>query len=205
MGCWALAITAPNCEMKTSARLGAIGVQHHLFKCRDQVIRRGRQVLRIIPAWSRYIFVNVMDGAWHQIERVKGVMGFVKFGNEYALISEQIVKHWKSQADENDCLREFDNLLGTRFRFGDKITINDTSVAYGMEGIYQYLLRPGRACVLIPWLGQMVPAEVDEDCIDKLANAPAMKARRRGGRSARHKFKRMRRVKRQRHPLKLSA
>ena len=69
-----------------------------------------------------------------------------------------------------------DNEVGARFKFGDKVQIvTGSHAAFGCEGVYQYTVRPGRVCILSPWLGQLVPIELNEADIEHVALASPVK------------------------------
>jgi transcription antitermination factor NusG len=208
MPCWALAVTQPNSELRTSARLTAAGVQHRLFKCRQYVVRHGIRLARFVPAFSRYVFVWVVDGTWDAIKQIKGVSGFVKIGDRYAEVSQSVIDTWSARADTHDVLQGEFEQAPSKFTFGDKIVVNDSHVAYGLEGVYQFAARPGRACVLIPWLGQLVLVDVNEDYIEKLSAVTASHQRRNKQRRGRRSNVRSRLMKKKhndlqrlRHPL----
>ena len=77
-----------------------------------------------------------------------------------------------------------------RFVFGDKVrfTHDSANPLCGHEGIYQYAPAPGRAVILVPWLGALRPTELGEDSIEKVFTLERLRRRRghRAGRKHRH-------------------
>ena len=81
---WPLAVTAPNAEFRVADAFAQLAFPHFLFRTRERIVQRGRVVDRIVVAFPRYIFVFVIDFAMYRImvETVRGVIGFVRDGDE---------------------------------------------------------------------------------------------------------------------------
>jgi hypothetical protein len=175
--------------MRASRMLERFSFPHHVFKHRISRIIRGRVTERLIPAFPSYLFVFTTDemlAKLHQLWPYIGMSSFVQGANGEVAIADVALKQLRDRAIDNDVLPT-NNEVNARFVFGDKVQIvTGTHVAFGCDGIYQYTVRPGRVCILSPWLGQLVPIEVDESDIElagerKVKPHRFRRRRRRGG------------------------
>jgi transcriptional antiterminator RfaH len=156
---WALAATQPNAEDSVVALLTKKQLSSHLFKLRKNVIHQGRAVERLVPAFPRYIFVDI-DNHWRAVRDIAGVVGFVHFGsNDPEIVDERVVDGLVAQTVDDI----FPMVLPpSRFKQGDNVAIGGMGPVAGHVGIYQHALDGGRACLLFDWMGRWCPAEVDE-------------------------------------------
>ena len=197
---WYLAQTAPAREFKSSDLLTRFEYPNHVFKHQISVPRRGRLVDLFVPAFPRYIFLFVTNEARMLLETIWEFVclsDFVRVGHD-AVVAERALKFLLDQSLPGDVL-SVDNEVQSKFKFGDRVEIITSShVAFGCEGVYQYTVRPGRVCILSPWLGQLVPVEVNESDVELFVNSKSK--RRRRGRS-----RRLRSPYRQENEIALSA
>jgi transcription antitermination factor NusG len=158
---WSLAVTVPNAEGAVSALLADRAVDHHVFRIRRSIIRRGRIADVLVPAFPRYVFIP-HDKCSAVLNEVTGVTGLVRFGENFPEeVSDEVVDGLLSRCDPGDVLT-IDVPDSTRFRRGDWVDVIGVGSAAGHHGLYQYALPLGRACVWFDWMGQMVPVDVDE-------------------------------------------
>ena len=169
---WALAVTRPRAETAVSSRLQTNSLAHHVFKHRLTKFIRGRRISYLAPAFPRYIFVGVVDRIWQLMQSMRDfngnnlVINFVRGAEgKPSLISDREISVMTDQADGDEVLPLPDR--DARFKFGDRIRlISSYHVVRGCEGVFQFNTRPGRICILMPWLNQMCSVEVDEDEIE---------------------------------------
>ena len=179
---WVLAITRPRGEFAVARRLNQLCIDHFLFKHRVASIRRGQRTEHLVPAFPRYVFLCMIDAWWQRLlEEVGDLVGYVRhLDHTPVAVPPSVLTQLVDQSSRGAVLPLQDD-TAPKFRLGDKIQIAaGGSVASGCRGVYQYPTRPGRVCVLMPWLGQMVSVEVDENEIE--AFEPRRRRNRRGRR-----------------------
>lgn len=185
---WALAVTRPRAELVVSDRLRRQDLEHCVFRQRVSHISRGRRIERLVPAFPRYIFVRVCDRIWRYVLELRDRNGidlvhdFVRMSDNLpVIVAPEVVDHLRATATDDILPIEVSQ---ARFKFGDRVRISaGRSVTTGSEAIYQYTARPGRVCVLLPWLGRLVSTEVDDNEIEPIfkPNRERRHRRRRGG------------------------
>jgi hypothetical protein len=183
---WMLAQTVPNFEMKASERLSRFGFQNRLFKHQISCVNHGRVVSRLVPAFPRYLFVFVAD------EMLFFLQLLWDFFHLSSFIRSPFVERamdWLLRCSMPGDVLPVDHEQGVRFKFGDRVQIvSGRHIAFGCNGIYQHTVRPGRVCILSPWLGQMVPIEVNESDIELVLYKKEKRRRRRHRKFRRRSF-----------------
>lgn len=181
---WSLVLTAPNLENPVSRRLAELSFQHLFIRRKTLRIKRGRKVESSAPAFPRYIFV-VCRELWEVVRNIRGVIDFVRIGNEPAKISNQIIENLRSRLDGNGFLPVPEK---SRFSFGEKVLIK-TNVIGEREAIFQFALPWNRAFIMQQWFGSYRNVEVDQD---DLISIEQYRAIRRGRRTRKRKQRRRR-------------
>lgn len=77
---WYIAITNPNCQRRAEAGLSAIGYQSFWPKLKKWVSHARTKVAKEYPILSRYLFVEIPDGAFGKVRNINGIEGFVVDG-----------------------------------------------------------------------------------------------------------------------------
>lgn len=91
-------------------------------------------VLESRPLFPRYLFVSILQGSgWHELKKVKGVLGFVSAAGEPLPVREEIINMLKSQ--ENFGLND-DRDVKVKFNKGEKMLIN-AGVMQNQIGVFQ--------------------------------------------------------------------
>jgi transcription antitermination factor NusG len=152
----------PNAEGAVSALLSARAIEHHVFRIKRNVIKRGRVVDVLPPAFPRYIFIQNQDCSRVRNE-ITDVVGLVRFGDNFPEeMTEDVVDGLRARCYQDSDILTVDVPDSTRFKLGDWVDVIGVGSAFGHHGLYQYALPLGRACVWFDWMGQMVPVDVDE-------------------------------------------
>lgn len=163
---WTLAVTQPNREQTARVSLRRVGLPFHLFRYRIRQVSQGRVIQLLKPAWPRYVFI---DTDWRDLRELPGMFGYVQFGGYPVDLTKGFIDNLVSK-----CLKdEIPDLLplpeeAPKFSFGDRVRIKDPGRLYDAEAVYQYPSYAHYALVLLPWLGRMVPTEVDEELLEKI-------------------------------------
>lgn len=171
MTCWAVAVTRPNLEMRVGASLTELGYEHRIFKVKSTRIYRGHQVERLVPAFPRYVFVWMLNHYWSTLLSIKGMVDYVRCGQDYAQVENRVVNDLIARSD-NESVLQFEPVFVEGFKHGDPVRICGTGSASGHSGTFQFPVSIDRACVLMDWLGRMVHVEVDMRDLEKVVVEP---------------------------------
>jgi hypothetical protein len=183
---WALAISPTNRELSIARSLTRWNFPNLVFKIRNRIVRRGRLVDHVRPAFPRYIFCDPLD-KYHQMRARFGIVDFVRDdGERIATVPDHALKSLRDIADDEDVLPS-PNKPSARFKLGDRVMIRGSTMLAGYPAIFQHAVDESRAIVLIDWMGRWCPVGVDErDLENELTEAPRRKRRRRRGRNRNH-------------------
>jgi transcription antitermination factor NusG len=79
---------------------------------RNEVVDRGRRVVKFIPLWSTYVLADWPSGgeAWHRVMNIDGVSGVIG-GIDPTPVAEIEVADWLAQADKDGVVTSLDVLL----------------------------------------------------------------------------------------------
>lgn len=171
---WSLLLTAPNSEGSVSRRLINLGFEHLFIRHKTLRIFHGRKIESSAAAFPRYIFI-VANEAWEFICGIRGVIDFVRIGNEPARISEQIISNLRARLDGSGLLPTPEK---SKFAFGQRVLIKTNSIGE-REAIFQFALPYDRAFVMQQWFGSYRNVEVDQSDLISLEQFAAIKRSRR--------------------------
>ena len=169
---WALAITTRGGERLASAELARWQFPHHIFWLRVEQVRRGRVHERLVPAFARYVFVPFAD-CWRIVENIWHVCSLVKCGDEPVCAPENEVENLVERCGGTNVLPY---VVPAKFTQGDAVVINGYGPLRDLKGFYDHALGSGRACLLLDWMGRMVPVEVEEAEVELATVAAAAAA-----------------------------
>lgn len=169
---WALAVIRPRTEYVVSQRLQSRALEHLIFRHKLIKFVRGQRFNYFVPAFPRYVFIRVVELMWHFMRTLRDLAGnnllsyFVSSeNNRPILIPDDEIQKLRSQADQDSVLYLPEPVA--RFRHGERIRwCGRTTVLRGSEGVFQFNTRPGRACILMPWLNEMRSVEVAEEDLE---------------------------------------
>jgi transcription antitermination factor NusG len=177
MTSWALAVTAPHRERAVAQMLTAFDVPFHLFQELRQQVWRGRIIAKPVPVFPGYVFC--LPGLWDRVRSIGGVLGFVRFGERHAVVDGAIVEELvKNSVNDVFPLRAVPAV--SRFRSGDRVKIQGTSLWAGHAGVFLRMLVPQKAVIDIDIFGQMVAIPIDEQDLELDAPRRRRRRRRRG-------------------------
>jgi transcriptional antiterminator RfaH len=159
---WHLLAIGPNRELGVTRELTRLNFVFRVFWRHVQRAVRGRCVDSLQPAWPGYVFVRV-HGGWDQVREIKGAIDFVRFGNEPARVSDDVIVALLARAPGGILPIEAKK---ARFQFGERIRVKGAGLLAGHSGIFQYVVDDRRVIILQEWLGRFVPIELDEDGIE---------------------------------------
>lgn len=184
--CWGLAITAPSAETKVASSLTRHQIPHHLFRYRDRIVRRGKIIEILRPAFRPYVFVQILEDVfWHRIREVLGVLGFLHYddGSPQIVLSNQINDLLKRATD--DILHDVSTV--SKFAHGDRVRFVGDNLFFGNIGYYDHPLDGGKAWVQLPWASGMAGMRVDERDLESVSDITRKRQRSRRGGRRRHR------------------
>jgi len=123
-------------------------------------IRKGVNSVKLEPLFPNYLFVslNPETANFNAIRSTRGVASFIRFGNAYAVITENIVEMLQVElAKTNTDIDVSDDLTP---RNGDLVIIND-GVYQGLEAIFKASDGLERSVLLIKLLEQQAELTID--------------------------------------------
>jgi transcription antitermination factor NusG len=174
---WALVATAPHRERAVATMLAAFDIPFHLFQELRQQVWRGRILTKPFPVFAGYVFCR--PGLWDRVRSIGGVLGFVRFGERHAIVDGATVEELvKNSVNDIFPLRTIPTV--SRFRPGDRVRIEGTSLWAGHEGVFQRMLIPQKAVVDIDIFGRLVAIPIDEQDLELDAPRRRRRRRRRG-------------------------
>ena len=112
-----------------------------------------------------YLFINVdpREQSISPVRSTRGVLCFVKFGNVYASVSEEMIQKIKTRIAEQADRK----IAATEFREGDRVSVN----CNGFDNVEAIFSRPcgeDRVMILMNIMGREAPVAVRKDSISRL-------------------------------------
>ena len=162
MGCWSIATTAPQREGTVARMLKFWGLEHHVFRERQPVVRRGLISERLVPIFPGYVFVAAQE-RWSLVRDIVGVIDFVRSGIDRGVAYvDDVVEELLSSAGAEDVLPVPEMPVIPKFAPGEKVSIIGAHVMAGQSAIFQRRLIGTQSVIEMNWMGRMVPVCLDE-------------------------------------------
>jgi len=116
------------------------------------------------PLFPGYLFINTDIRQKFYILEIKGVSGFIRFGNKEATIHENELKALEIMLKEPQSLEVQDTYL---FSEGQDVKVINGAFA-GLKGKVRSIKNKSRLYILIEQLGKLVSVEIDSNAIEKV-------------------------------------
>lgn len=128
----------------------------------QKLTRVGR---RIEPLFPRYLFLNVVPDrqSLGPIRSTRGVLKLVRFGVEFAQVSEDVIGAIRDRMDPQSGLVQLEPVPA---QVGDRVRVFDGPLA-GLQGIFKERRGESRALLLMRMLGTESTVEVDSLLLQK--------------------------------------
>ncbi|VAW67282.1 hypothetical protein MNBD_GAMMA09-3102 [hydrothermal vent metagenome] len=148
---WYVLMTKPQQERRAEANLISQGFNAYLPLINCHKIVRGKKLVREEPLFSRYLFIelDLQKDNSSKIRYTRGVSDFVRFGDQFGIISNELVEYFRQQSTANDQIRS--NLPEK----GEKIEILNGPYKH-ITGIYDCPDGDMRSYVLVELLQNTV-------------------------------------------------
>jgi transcriptional antiterminator RfaH len=153
---WYLVHTKPYGEGLAVRNLERQRYLTYLPRVRQSVRRAGRQYERIVPLFPRYLFLQLDEGrqALGPVASTLGVSCIVRFGSQYTLVPERVVRDLQARADPETGLHRLN--CGLKPQPGAPVKMVLGPLA-GLDGVFEREAGADRVIVLLGLLGHGAP------------------------------------------------
>lgn len=161
---WYLIHTKPSRENVAEANLRRQGYRVHLPRMLHSVRRAGQWCECIAPLFPRYLFLQLSEGrqALSPVRSSVGVAGIVRFGTNYAIVSDRIMMELRLREDPETGLHR----LVKRPRLARGAPVHITTGPFeGLDGVFEREAGSARVVVLLNLLGQDAQVRVPADFV----------------------------------------
>jgi len=141
---WYLVQSKPRNEMRALENLARQGYETYLPLMEVERLQRGKLSKKMEPLFPRYLFLHLEEGNdnWGPIRSTLGVAGLVRFGQAYALVSDEVM----------DAVRErTQDVKKSLFESGDNVRVLSGPLL-GLEGVFEIADGEQRSFVLLEFM-----------------------------------------------------
>ena len=156
---WYLVHTKPAGEVVAQMHLERQGYEVYLPRLVQSQRRGGRWRERVVPLFPRYLFLRLNAGrqALGPVRSTVGVTNVVRFGSDYAVVPDEVIRGLQARADSETGLHRLN--LGCMPEPGMRVRIASGPLD-GLEGVFERKAGAERVVVLLRLLGQDARVEV---------------------------------------------
>lgn len=161
---WYLIHTKPSGETLAQSHLERQAYETYVPLVVQPVRRGGRWQERITPLFPRYLFLRLDTGRqlFGPVRSTMGVADIVRFGSDYAVVPERVIRELQLRADPTSGLHRLN--CPPVFKHGTTVRIANGPFK-GVEGVFQRDEGPERVVVLLGLLGRETPVRLSVDVI----------------------------------------
>ena len=141
---WYLVQSKPRNEARALENLVRQGYETYLPLMEVERLQRGRLLKKMEPLFPRYLFLHLEEGNdnWGPIRSTLGVAGLVRFGQAYAVVSDEVM----------DAVRErTQDIKKSLFESGDNVRVVSGPLL-GLEGVFEIADGEQRSFVLLEFM-----------------------------------------------------
>lgn len=166
---WFLILTRAQRERETHARLLHEGYGSYFPRLVKRCRRRGKRMRLISPLFPRYLFLRLLVGAQdlHHVKLTRGVLGIVRFGEDYAIVPDGVVARIQARENPQTGLYHWEERR-LRPHMGVRVTGGPFE---GIEGVFLRDCGADRVLVLMSVMGVSTPVTVSEEWVEPLCAA----------------------------------
>lgn len=161
---WYVIHSKPCAEGVAQVNLERQGYELYLPRLLQTVRWRRHRRERVVPLFPRYLFLRLKEGSQPlgPVRSSVGVAGVVRFGCQYAVVDDQVIRGLQARADPITGL----HCLSRPAPLAAGATVQIVAGAFdGLEGIFQREDGAERVVVLLKLLGQDTPVRVPADWV----------------------------------------
>ena len=141
---WYLVQSKPRNETRALENLARQGYETYLPLMEVERLQHGRLLKKMEPLFPRYLFLHLEEGNdnWGPIRSTLGVAGLVRFGQAYAVVSDEVM----------DAVRErTQDIKKSLFESGDNVRVVSGPLL-GLEGVFEIADGEQRSFVLLEFM-----------------------------------------------------
>jgi len=141
---WYLVQSKPRNELRALENLVRQGYETYLPLMEVERLQRGKLLKKMEPLFPRYLFLHLEEGNdnWGPIRSTMGVAGLVRFGQAYAVVSNEVMEAVRERTQD---------IKKTLFAAGDAIRVVSGPLL-GLEGVFEIADGEQRSFVLLEFM-----------------------------------------------------
>lgn len=141
---WYLVQSKPRNEMRALENLVRQGYETYLPLMEVERLQRGKLLKKMEPLFPRYLFLHLEEGNdnWGPIRSTMGVAGLVRFGQAYAVVSDDVLEAVRVRTQD---------VKKALFTPGDSIRFVSGPLL-GLEGVFDITDGEQRSFVLLEFM-----------------------------------------------------
>ena len=141
---WYLVQSKPRNEMRALENLVRQGYETYLPLMEVERLQRGKLLKKMEPLFPRYLFLHLEEGNdnWGPIRSTMGVAGLVRFGQAYAVVSDDVLNAVRARTQD---------VKKALFTPGDSIRVVSGPLL-GLEGVFDITDGEQRSFVLLEFM-----------------------------------------------------
>ncbi|MGV1016054.1 MAG: transcription/translation regulatory transformer protein RfaH [Fluviibacter phosphoraccumulans] len=141
---WYLVQSKPRNEMRALENLVRQGYETYLPLMEVERLQRGKLLKKMEPLFPRYLFLHLEEGNdnWGPIRSTMGVAGLVRFGQAYAVVSDDLLEAVRVRTQD---------VKKALFTPGDSIRVVSGPLL-GLEGVFDITDGEQRSFVLLEFM-----------------------------------------------------
>lgn len=141
---WYLVQSKPRNEMRALENLVRQGYETYLPLMEVERLQRGKLLKKMEPLFPRYLFLHLEEGNdnWGPIRSTMGVAGLVRFGQAYAVVSDDVLEAVRVRTQD---------VKKALFTPGDSIRVVSGTLL-GLEGVFDITDGEQRSFVLLEFM-----------------------------------------------------
>jgi transcriptional antiterminator RfaH len=161
--CWYLLRTKTNAEQQAQDHLTRQGYDSYFPRFAQRVRRFGRRFHVVGPLFPSYLFLRLAVGLQplSPVKSTRGVLGIVRFGEDYAVVPPHIIAQLRRRADRYGLHASAERIPKPT----DRIRVKEGPFE-GVDAIFVRDCGEERVLVLLNILGQERTLQLPESCIE---------------------------------------
>ena len=163
---WRAVLCRPKQERKAEAHLENQSFEVFLPRMRARSRLRGKWTTRVEPLFPRYLFIRLKEFAddWSTIRSTRGVIGLVRFGNEFPILDDAIIQELRARHDNHGVI---DMSEAMDIQAEDSVEITNGAMA-GLRAVFRARNGEERVVVLLKLLNNEREIELPRDHVRKV-------------------------------------
>ena len=141
---WYLVQSKPRNEARALENLVRQGYETYLPLMEVERLQRGKLLKKMEPLFPRYLFLHLEEGNdnWGPIRSTLGVAGMVRFGQAYAVVSDEVMAAVRERTQD---------IKKSLFESGDNVRVVSGPLL-GLEGVFEIADGEQRSFVLLEFM-----------------------------------------------------